>query len=87
MKSKTYTESLFNIIADFNMLNLTLAEQETIKRRPNSQLDLQTISFKQHRQVISTETHYFDHPYLGMIVQIRRHDGPKSPVENNIELD
>lgn len=71
-----------NIIADFNMLNLTLSEQETIKRRPNAELNLQTIPFKQRRQVISTEIHYFDHPYLGMIVQIRRHQRPEAPTEN-----
>ncbi|GHE77204.1 CsiV family protein [Thalassotalea profundi] len=74
-----------NIIADFNMLNLTLAEQETIKLIPDAELALQTISFKQHRQVISTETHYFDHPYLGMIVQIRRHTRPEPPIESEIE--
>lgn len=68
-----------NILADFNMLNLTLAEQETMKLRPNTPLNLQTITFKQRRQVISTETHYFDHPYMGMIVQIRRHKRPELP--------
>lgn len=29
--------------------------------------------FKQTRRVISKQLHYFDHPYMGMIVQIRRH--------------
>ena len=72
-----------NIIADFSMLNLTLAEQETAKLQPNTNTELQTISFKQHKQVISTETHYFDHPYLGMIVQIRRHKRPEPPVEES----
>ncbi|XQW86233.1 CsiV family protein [Thalassotalea piscium] len=74
-----------NIIADFNLLNMTLAEQETMKLRPNAEINLQTISFKQRRQVISTETHYFDHPYLGMIVQIRRHERPDPPSDETIE--
>lgn len=30
-------------------------------------------NFKQTRRVISKQLHYFDHPYMGMIVQIRRH--------------
>lgn len=29
--------------------------------------------FKQKRRVISKQLHYFDHPYMGMIVQIRRY--------------
>ncbi|WP_371185734.1 CsiV family protein [Thalassotalea maritima] len=36
-----------------------------------------TIPFKQTRRVISGEIHYFDHPYMGMIVQIRRFQPPK----------
>ncbi len=35
------------------------------------------IRFKQARRVISGEIHYFDHPYIGMIVQIRRFDPTK----------
>ncbi len=35
------------------------------------------ITFKQNRRVISGEIHYFDHPYIGMIVQIRRFDPTK----------
>jgi hypothetical protein len=36
-----------------------------------------TVSFKQNRRVISGEIHYFDHPNIGMIVQIRRFDPTK----------
>ncbi|OUS28959.1 hypothetical protein A9Q98_06875 [Thalassotalea sp. 42_200_T64] len=36
------------------------------------------IPFKQNRRVISGEVHYFDHPYIGMIVQIRRHQKPEA---------
>ncbi len=35
---------------------------------------LRSYRFDQLRRVISHETHYFDHPKLGMIVQIRRTD-------------
>ncbi len=38
----------------------------------------QIIPFSQNRRVISGEIHYFDHPYLGMIVQIRRFEQPES---------
>lgn len=33
---------------------------------------LRAYRFKQRRRVISHETHYFDHPKVGMIIQIRR---------------
>ncbi len=34
---------------------------------------LKNYHFKQTRRVISTQVHYFDHPFMGMIVQIRRY--------------
>jgi hypothetical protein len=37
----------------------------------------EVITFKQSRKVITGEIHYFDHPYIGMIVQIRRFDPTK----------
>jgi hypothetical protein len=40
------------------------------------------IRFKQNKRVISGEVHYFDHPYIGMIVQIRPY---KRPVPEAIE--
>ncbi|TRX57113.1 CsiV family protein [Thalassomonas sp. M1454] len=45
------------------------------------------IPFKQNRRVISGEVHYFDHPYMGMIVQIRRHERPEPEVEAETELE
>ncbi|QBY03169.1 hypothetical protein E2K93_01745 [Thalassotalea sp. HSM 43] len=41
-----------------------------------------SIPFKQNRRVISGEVHYFDHPYMGMIVQIRRFTKPKTEAES-----
>lgn len=43
-------------------------------RRLNSQNQLESIYSKQSRRVISGELHYLDHPYLGIILQIRRYD-------------
>lgn len=34
---------------------------------------LKNYHFKQTRRVITKEVHYFDHPFMGMIVQIRRY--------------
>lgn len=49
---------------------------------------LQTIYVKQSRRVISGEIHYLDHPYLGIIFQIRRFEPaqPNSEVEPEIDL-
>ena len=73
-----------NITADFNVLNQTLAQQETLRLKPTdatSELnELKAIRFQQRRRVISKQIHYFDHPYLGMIVQIRTHKRPQKPV-------
>ncbi|MDN3652615.1 CsiV family protein [Thalassotalea ponticola] len=40
----------------------------------NDQGETISIPFAQSRRVISGEIHYFDHPYMGMIVQIRRYN-------------
>ena len=40
---------------------------------------LQTIYVKQSRRVISGEIHYLDHPYLGIVLQIRRFEPPLPP--------
>jgi len=73
-----------NVAAEINILNLTVAEQETLKLRSNSPIKVKSIQLNQHRRLISNEIHYFDHPYIGMIVQIRRHQRPE-PL--NIEDD
>ena len=43
----------------------------------------EVITFKQSRKVITGEIHYFDHPYIGMIVQIRRFD-PTMPASQAV---
>ncbi len=35
---------------------------------------LDTIEFKQFKRVISKEIHYFDHPKIGMVLQVRRYN-------------
>ncbi|WP_068547108.1 CsiV family protein [Thalassotalea crassostreae] len=45
------------------------------------------VPFKQNRRVISGEIHYFDHPYMGMIVQIRRHERPVKLDDETQSLD
>jgi len=65
------------ITADFNILNMNLAEYATQLLQPEQSVELKPIRFQQNRRVISGEIHYFDHPYMGMIVQIRRHKRPE----------
>ena len=78
------------ITADFNILDKNLAELATAQLAggaPTSAINSNVVSkapvqakairFKQDRRVISGEVHYFDHPYMGMIVQIRPYKKPK----------
>jgi hypothetical protein len=46
-------------------------------RRIAPEGNMQNINVQQSRRVISGELHYLDHPYLGMVVQIRRFEPPK----------
>lgn len=65
-----FINSQFNIVnTEFNSTSheTNIVDQQQIM-----------IPFKQNRRVISGEIHYFDHPYIGMIVQIRRHQRPDS---------
>jgi hypothetical protein len=33
-------------------------------------------TFKQRRRIISNQVHYFDHPYFGMVIELRRYKRP-----------
>lgn len=68
------------ITADFNVVNKNLAQQATDALKNDSKEELKAIRFQQNRRVISGEIHYFDHPYIGMVVQIRRHERPEKEV-------
>ena len=78
--------NFLHIKADFSMVNLTMTEQATLNLTPGAKLDLKPIRLSQRRRMISRETHYLDHPYMGLIVQIRRHKRPEKPeLGSNIE--
>lgn len=49
----------------------------------NHDISLQSFEFKQLRRVISKQLHYFDHPFFGMVVQIRRHSRAEEPESND----
>ncbi|MDO6428760.1 CsiV family protein [Thalassotalea sp. 1_MG-2023] len=76
-----------NVKADFSIMNLSLAERASLALRPNATFELTPVKLEQKRRVISQETHYFDHPYMGMIVQIRRHDRPESGLAQSLARD
>ncbi|MGL1958473.1 MAG: peptidoglycan binding protein CsiV [Colwellia sp.] len=80
---KVHLDHYLYITADFNILNKTLAEQATQNLSSNKNVndEVKLINFSQNRRVISGEIHYFDHPYIGMIVQIRRFDPTKPESE------
>jgi len=68
------------ITADFNVFNQGQVKSRIEDGKIN---DVKLINFSQNRRVISGEIHYFDHPYIGMIVQIRRFD-PTKPVGEQV---
>lgn len=75
-------DGLFNVHLDhylfinsqFNIVNTDSIDPSLVDE--NSKQQQIIIPFKQNRRVLSGEIHYFDHPYIGMIVQIRRHEKP-----------
>jgi hypothetical protein len=87
------------ITAEFNVMNKTLAEIASDALKPNPIMlsannnavatpkssELKAIHFEQNRRVISQEIHYFDHPYIGMIVQIRRYSAPELEDESALQ--
>ena len=69
------------ITADFNVaVPYTadeLAEKQTSEQFTDTdKFTYKLIPFSQNKRVISKEVHYFDHPYMGMVVQIRRYKPP-----------
>ena len=55
----------------------SLAPNHVKENISDDQQSLKVINFSQDKRVISGEVHYFDHPYMGIIVQIRRFDPTK----------
>jgi len=78
-----YINSEFNLVSantSTKSINSSKAKSDT-----NSKLEQgeQVISFRQDRRVITGEIHYFDHPHMGMVVQIRRFD-PTKPADEAV---
>ena len=48
-------------------------------------IEFEGVQLKQLRRVISQQVHYFDHPLVGVIVQIRRHQRP-DPIVQETDL-
>lgn len=76
-----------NVKADFSIINLSLTEQASLALRPNATWELMPVRLEQKRRLISQETHYFDHPYMGVIIQIRRHDRPEPELAQPLARD
>ena len=82
---KVHLNHYLFITANMTILNKSLTKQasDALKIDKTKLEPLKLIEFKQDRRVISKEIHYFDNPYLGMIVQIRRHKRPQPPLEED----
>lgn len=77
---KIHLDHYLYITADFNVFNQTPDIKKNTNTTDNTYEntnELKLINFSQNRRVITGEIHYFDHPYVGMIVQIRRFDPSK----------
>jgi hypothetical protein len=78
-----YIESELNIVDSTHKPSVLNATQK-LTNKVNKTLDEnKVISFKQDRRVITGEIHYFDHPRIGMIVQLRRFD-PTKPADEAV---
>lgn len=77
---KVHLDHYLYITADFNIFNQNPIARFTEESKTNH---MNLINFSQNRRVISGEIHYFDHPHIGMIVQIRRFD-PTKPADEAI---
>lgn len=64
------------ITADFMVTDKSLAALNSQRLISKQNAVVNSVRFEQNKRVISQEIHYFDHPYMGMIVQIRRYKKP-----------
>jgi len=71
---KIHLDHYLYITADFNVFNQNQVKTLIEDDKTNN---IKLINFSQNRRVITGEIHYFDHPYIGMIIQIRRFDPTK----------
>ncbi|MDO6541195.1 peptidoglycan binding protein CsiV [Photobacterium sanguinicancri] len=52
--------------------NVQVGHLQEVKKRVEVEEFLKDFRFKQTRRMKSSETHYLDHPLMGMIIQVRR---------------
>ncbi len=77
---KIHLDHYLYITADFNVVSQSI-EKDISSSADSTKLKL--INFSQNKRAITGEIHYFDHPYIGMIVQIRRFD-PSKPKDEAV---
>ena len=78
-----YIESELNIVDSTHKPSVLNAKQKFTNKVNKTLDENKIISFKQERRVITGEIHYFDHPHIGMIVQLRRFD-PTKPADKAV---
>ena len=78
---KLHLDHYLYITADFNVMSQSQDKNTPANTTNNASVKL--INFNQNKRAITGEIHYFDHPYIGMIVQIRRFD-PSKPKEEAV---
>lgn len=77
---KVHLDHYLYITADFNVLSQSL---DNSTNNTTNKDTVKLINFSQNKRAITGEIHYFDHPYIGMIVQVRRFD-PSKPKEEAV---
>lgn len=55
--------------------NVQVGHLQEVKKKVDVEEFLKSYRFNQQRKMRSSETHYLDHPLMGMVIQIRRIDG------------
>lgn len=78
-----YIDTEFNIIEPTTASPMLSTKQKLANKEKAASDQNKVISFKQDRRVITGEIHYFDHPHIGMVVQIRRFD-PTKPADEAV---
>ncbi|MCP4985266.1 MAG: hypothetical protein GY928_04100 [Colwellia sp.] len=82
---KVHLDHFLYLNSEFNIIDSSVNDTRTQSNVSDDKLqrEPQVISFKQNRRLITGEIHYFDHPHIGMVVQIRRFD-PTKPTDEAV---
>ncbi|GAM76452.1 hypothetical protein JCM19241_3989 [Vibrio ishigakensis] len=81
MKSVTFKElkpeelkdsENFSVLADTENDNVQAGNMEEVSPKKEVVTYLKSYRMEQKRRMRSGETHYLDHPLMGMIIQVRR---------------